>query len=169
MSRMIVASLLVLMLVLTSCKSRFNADTFGIRLPTYVPTATPGPTFNPTPNSEVYNALSTAAANINVLPDDIAAPGGVALAPAVNGSEFFGYTKGILTAATQQELTGRTIFPLAASLGVWVILIVVMSGTRFFLNVAMFTYKLSVYGFAIIVEIISAIGSFIDKIIGKIF
>lgn len=96
------------------------------------PTPIPSPTAMsvvPTqlPRSEIYNYLATAAANVNALPDDVSAPGGVPLVPDTDGAQIFGYIKWLWSGNSAQELVGETVSPLVISTFIWVTLIVVIT------------------------------------------
>jgi hypothetical protein len=78
------------------------------------------------PRSEIYNFLSTAVANVNALPDDINAPGGVGITPNEDGSTIFGYAKWMF-GFPAKELLGTTISPIATHVWVLVVLIVILT------------------------------------------
>lgn len=84
-------------------------------VPTIPPLASPTPiaTVEPfnmqatiaVPESEVYNYLATANANIQSVPDDLSSPG-VAVLPSENGNELYGYAKWIVSGAAAGEVFG---------------------------------------------------------------
>lgn len=97
--------------------------------PTTIPSLTPEPTnegiiFAP----EVSDFLSTAVANVNALPDDISAPGGVAVLPGSDASIVFNYGKWMLSAAAAEELVGPTLSPFIVHFGVAISLVVILGG-----------------------------------------
>jgi hypothetical protein len=104
----------------------------AIPSPTLIPTATAIPTNSaPLPRSDVYNYLSTAAANVNALPDDVSAPGGAALLPSDDGRQLFGYAKWLLSGNSIRELVGPTIQPIGTTMFVWITLVIVLVAVYF--------------------------------------
>lgn len=124
--------------------------------PTPVPSVTPIPTIDPFERSDTFNNLSTAVANVNSLPDDVSAPGGFALVPQDNGTEFFAYAKAIMTGNVQRELTGQTLFPLVVSITLWITLIAIISSIRFIVNVAMFFTTIAIWIWNQILRLVGA-------------
>lgn len=84
-------------------------------VPTFEPLASPTPiaTVEPVnlggtlevPESEVYNYLATANANVQSVPQDLSDPG-IAVLPAENGGELFGYAKWVTSGAAAAEVFG---------------------------------------------------------------
>jgi hypothetical protein len=84
----------------------------GLPSPTPVATVTPAGTLAlAVPHSDIYNFLATAAANVNALPNDISAPGGVPLFANPDASPLFGYAKWMFSGSGTQELLGQTLSP----------------------------------------------------------
>lgn len=101
-------------------------NAFFLPSPTPIPTATPQPTLSSElPQNEVYTYLATAAANVNALPEDASAPGGVAIVPNTDGLQLFGYAKWLWSGTSTRELLGPTLSPLANSAFVWITLIAI--------------------------------------------
>lgn len=74
--------------------------------PTPIPTNTPAPTLQmQIPEGDIYGYLSTAAANVNALPEELDAPGGVPLFPTLDtGNQIFSYTKWALSVGSSEVL-----------------------------------------------------------------
>jgi hypothetical protein len=83
--------------------------------PTYIFTATPfdSDLVPDVGRSEIYYWAATAAANVNALPQDISAPGGVPILVDENAQTFFAYGKWLFNST--RELVGATLSPIAIS------------------------------------------------------
>ncbi|MCL4251790.1 MAG: hypothetical protein KJ065_26935 [Anaerolineae bacterium] len=115
---LLVTSLLLLMAVPAAAQ---------IPSPTPIPSATPGPTLPAyIPSSGVYNFLATAAANVNALPQDISAPGGVALLPNSDAVPLFSYAKWLWSGNSTRELLGEQLSPIGNTGVIWITLVVVL-------------------------------------------
>lgn len=125
--------------------------------PTPVASHTPRPTLDSNDFGETYDQMSTAAAQINSLPGNVSAPGGVPLLPDANGAELFAYVKAVMSGNQQRELTGDTLFPLVTGATVLITLIVVVSSIRFIVNIVAQAIKIAVTIFNLILKLFGAL------------
>lgn len=96
-----------------------------------IPSLTPIPTVTPlstqsayVPSGPIYEALSTAVANVNSLPADLANPNGVSLLPNVDGLQLFAYTKWLFSSASAEETLGQSLAPFAVHSFAYFVLVV---------------------------------------------
>jgi len=143
--------LVILTLASLACAATENLP--ELPSPTPVASYTPAPTLDPNDFGEAYDQLSTAAANMNSLPDNVSAPGGVPLVPDANGAEMFAYMKSIMSGNQQRELTGDTLFPLVTSATIFITMIVVVSGIRFVVNIVSQIIKIAVAIYRLLIRL----------------
>lgn len=127
--------------------------------PTAIATSTPMGTLGAElPSGPIYSFLSTAVANINALPADVARPGGLSVLPNENAASIFGYGKWLFSGVSSQELLGSTVAPLAIVVFSSFTLIVVLSSVYLLINVATLIIKGVTWLFQQVLRIIPFVG-----------
>lgn len=129
--------------------------------PTPYPTTTPIATIMPEiPHSEIYNFLSTAVVNVNNLPEDLFAPGGVPVLVNPDAQAVFSYGKWMLSVTGARELVGDTLSPIAVRIFLFLSLTVVFSGIWQIVNLVVLLIKGIVYIVQQVLKFIPFVGAF---------
>jgi hypothetical protein len=124
-------------------------------------TSTPLPTSAiDIPQNEVYSWLATAAANVNALPSDISAPGGVSLLVDENAQQIFGYGKWLFSPAAAENLAGRTFSPLVTHAFVAVTLAIVLAMLRQVIDFVVFLGKGVIFVVRQVLKFVPGLGVF---------
>lgn len=87
--------------------------------------------------SDLYRSMATAAAQVNQLPEQIRTSGqnGQSILPNTSGAvQIFGYIKWLFSAATAQELMGKTLAPFGVNVFIIFMMITVMTAIYFLVN-----------------------------------
>jgi hypothetical protein len=114
--------------------------------PTPLSTLVPRPTMDPDTSGLmlVYNQLATAAANVNQLPEDIAAPNGQPLLTGDDGRQLFAYAKWIMSPNILQELAGEDLSKLAEAAVRWVTIIISIIAIYFLIKLIVWLVQFAI-------------------------
>ena len=118
----------------------------------WLPSPTPIPTWTPEPTpvsqfeaSDLYVNLQTAVANVNALPENASAPGGVPLLPGDSSSNIFSYAKWLLSGTGSRETLGETLSPIATHLMIAITVTIVLATIYFVTNLIVTIVKFVVW------------------------
>lgn len=120
---------------------------------TDIPTSEPLETPQPADYGPVYDFLSTAAAEVSNLPDDVDG-----LVPSVNPLPLFGYAKWTFSCASVQELMGATLSPIGCHALLGISLHVVLAGILLTIRVVRMVIKVAMWIVTQIIRVIPFIG-----------
>jgi hypothetical protein len=133
----------------------------------WLPSPTPIPTWTPQPTpvsefeaSDLYRNLQTAVANVNALPNDASAPGGVPLLPGDSSANIFSYAKWMLSGVGASELLGKQLYPLATHLMIAVTLVIVLATVFFIVNLVVLIVRFIVWLVMRVLKFVPFIGAF---------
>jgi hypothetical protein len=114
--------------------------------PTPLASSTPRATIDPDMSGlmGVYNQLATAAANVNALPSDIAAPNGQPLLTNDDGRQLFAYAKWVMSPNILQELAGEDLSKLFEAAVRWVTIIISIIAIYFLLKLIVWLIEFAI-------------------------
>lgn len=109
----------------------------ALAVPTFAQTATPTPAppqlliTATVPRSEMYQALATANANIQQMPQQIRDANGQRLVNTDNAQFVFGYAKWLFSTNTAYELLGQTFAPFGINLFLLLTITIILTSIYF--------------------------------------
>jgi hypothetical protein len=123
----------------------------GTGEPFFPTTGTPGAITEH--HGDIYNWLSTAAAEVDNLPGQF-----TGYVPSPDGTSFFGYAKWVMSCSSAQELLGQTLAPIACHTFVGFTLFIVMMSVYLSIRIISVVLKIVTWVVQQILRLVPLIG-----------